>query len=64
MTRDEAYQQYEETLAKIDKLAHEAREEARTMLRDQLKTLREASHEELKSIRALEQKTKRSRKNA
>lgn len=59
ITRDEAFRQYEETLAKISKRAHEAREEARVTLREQLKTLREQAHEELKAIRVLEQKTKR-----
>ena len=61
ITRDEAFQQYKETLAKIDKQLYRAREEARTTLQEQLKTLREASHEELRAIRVLEQKTKRSR---
>ena len=36
-------------------------EEARATLREQLKTLRDTAHEELKAIRALEQKTKRSK---
>lgn len=58
MTKDEAFRQYEEALAKINKQAYEAREEARSTLRKQLKALREASHEELKAIRAIEQKTK------
>ena len=61
MTKEEAYQQYEETLARIDKQLHEVREEARTMLREQLKSLRDTAHEELRAIRKLEQKTKRSR---
>ncbi len=56
MTKDEAYQQYEETLAKIDIEAHEAKEQARNTLREQLKSLRDTAHEELKAIRALTQK--------
>ena len=60
MTKDELYQQYEETLALIAKQAHEANEKARTALREQLKILRDEAHEELKAIRILEQKTKRS----
>ena len=59
MIRDEAYQQYEEALAKIDKEVHEAREKARATLREQLKSLREKAHEDLKAIRVIEQKTKR-----
>ena len=60
ITRDEAFQQYEETLAKIGKQTHEAMEEARATLREQLKTLRNTHHEELKAIRAISQKIKRS----
>ena len=59
MTKDEVYQQYEETLAKIDKLAYEARKEARIALREHLKVLRNTAHEELKAIRTIEQKTRR-----
>ena len=59
MTQDELYQRYEEALAKIDKEAHEARENARLTLREQLKTLRDKAHQELKAIRTIEQKTKR-----
>ena len=55
MTRDEATREYEEAIAKIDV----ARERARITLRERLKILNEAAHEELKAIRALEQKTKR-----
>ena len=64
MIRDQAFQQYEETLGLIDKQAHEAREKARTTLREHLRTLREEAHGELKAIRTLEQKTKRSRQSA
>ena len=35
MTKDEAYQQYEETIAQINKQAYEARERARDILREQ-----------------------------
>jgi len=62
MKRDEAFKEFEETLAKINKQANEAREEARATFREQLEALREQAHEELRSIRVLEQKTKRSRK--
>ena len=57
--RDEAFLQYEETLARISKQSHEAMELARTTLRRKLKFLRLEAHEELKAIRVLEQKTKR-----
>ena len=59
MKREEAFKQYEETLAKIDKEARKAREEAKAILHDQLKTLQDIAHEELKAIRKLEQKTRR-----
>jgi len=62
MTRDEAYQQYQEALAKINKQAHEAKEEARTTLREQLKALQEAAHKDLKAIRAIDLRTRRSYK--
>lgn len=61
MTKDEAFQRYEGTLAKIDKQSHEASEEARVTLREQLNALREAGHKELKAIRVIEQKTKRAK---
>ncbi len=64
MRKDELFQQYERTLAEIDKQAHEAREKARITLREQLKILRDVAHSELNAIRKLEQKTKRGRKNA
>ena len=64
MTKDEAFQEYEEALAKIHQGAQAASEQARTILREQLKFLRDVAHSELKAIRKLEQKTKRSRKNA
>jgi len=59
ITRDEAFQQYEEALAKIDKEAHEARGAARTTFQSQLATIRKALHEDLKAVRAIQQKTKR-----
>ena len=58
MTRDEAFQPYEEALATINEEAQAARDNVRDILREQLKAFREASHEELKAIRVLEQKTK------
>jgi len=65
MTRDEAYQEYEEALAKIDQsisILNKARDKARATLRERLKALREQHHEELKAIRVLDQKAKRSKK--
>ena len=59
MIRDEAFQEYEATLARIDKQARETREAARVKLQERLKALRDAAHEELKAIRAITQKTKR-----
>ena len=61
MTKDEAFREYEEALARINMQAHEASDEARATLREQLKALREQSHKELKSIRVLAQKTKGSK---
>lgn len=61
MTKDVAYQRYKEALAKINKQACEAREDARATFREQLRVLRNASHEELKAIRVLEQQTKNER---
>ncbi len=57
MTKDEAFQEYEEAI----KLAYEAKEKARATLREQIENLRKAAHEELKALRVIEQKTKRSR---
>ena len=61
--KEQIFKEYEEVLAKIAKTAHEESEKARTALREQLKLLRDASHEELKAIRVFEQKTRRSKKN-
>ena len=61
MTRDEAFQQYEGVLARIGKQSQEATDAARATLREHLKVLREAAHTELKAIRTIEQKTKRSK---
>ena len=59
MTRDEAYREYEEALAEINKQARKATEKARATLHEQLKALRIAHHEELTATRTIEQKTKR-----
>ena len=64
MELTEVYQHYEEALAKIDNQAQEldkARKSARYIFRVHLKVLRDKAHEELKAIRILEQKTKRSK---
>ena len=58
MTKDEAFQEYEAELARIDQQSREATEEARAKLRKQLEVLRAIAHTELKSIRILEQKTR------
>ncbi|KKN21720.1 hypothetical protein LCGC14_0922600 [marine sediment metagenome] len=57
----EIYREYQKAIAKINKQAHEAGEEARATLQERLKALRESAHEELKAIRAVSQKTRRSR---
>ena len=62
MTKDEAYQEYEEALAKIDEQAKEATLKARATLHERLAIFRAEHHKELKAIRAISQKTKRSRK--
>lgn len=49
MTRDEAFQQYEDSLASINKKAFKDTEIARAILRGQLSELREKAHEELKA---------------
>ena len=59
------YQQYEETLDQLDKQAEELkakREQARLILKEQLKVLRKEAHKELKAIRTLDQKVKGSKK--
>ena len=59
MTRDEAFKLYEEALSKIDKEVQEARDREKAILHGRLAAIRVALHEELKAIRAIEQKTKR-----
>ena len=44
MTKDEAFQQYEEELDRIGKQYTETLEKARVTLKEQLKTIREASY--------------------
>jgi len=61
MNEVEAYQEYEETLDRINKNTHEAKEVARAILRERLETLRNNLHNELKVLRTIEQKTRRSR---
>lgn len=58
LTRDEAFQQYDEEIDQIDKQAHEAKEKAKATLWEQLNSLRIEHHNELKAIRLLTQKTK------
>ena len=59
MTRDEAFQEYQEALDKLSREYNRARDEARGRLNIQLVALRKEAHEELKAIRAISQKTKR-----
>lgn len=54
-TREGALQDYKETLTKLN----QQKEEARLRLREQLETIRNYHHRELKAIRILEQRTKR-----
>ena len=61
MTKDEAFQQYEETLHRLSQEYNKAMEEARATLREQLKTLRDKAHTELRDIRLIEQKTKKAK---
>ena len=61
ITKDEAFKQYEEALDLIDNEAHTAREKAKVTLHEQLTVIRETLHEELKAVRAISQKTKRSK---
>lgn len=58
-TQDDLYQQYEKILVEINCEAHKSKERARVILREKLKELRDAAHEELKSIRIIEQRTRR-----
>jgi len=58
MTKDEAYLEYEETMNKLDFAYQRAKDEARGKLNIQLKALRAQAHEELKALRALEQKAR------
>ena len=61
MSKEEVFKEYEKALARIDKQAHEAREEARATLQGQLKAIRDELHEELKTVRVISQKTRRSK---
>ena len=58
MTRDEAFEAYQETLSKIAEQSSKAMEEAKAILHERLKPLSNAAHEELKAIRTITQKTK------
>jgi len=58
MTKDEALQEYEEELARIDKRTQDARELARDIFNERMKTIRETLHEELKALRVISQKTR------
>ena len=63
MTRDEAFLQYEEALAKINEQAQKETNRARDTLRAQLKILQNNHHKELKAIRVITQKTRVSNKH-
>ena len=58
MTSEELFQEYEEAIAVIDRQANEAREQAKNTLREKLKALREAAHEELRAIYRIAQKVR------
>ena len=64
MTRQEAFLEYEKALAEITEQARKSTETARGKLREQLQVLRDNAHKELKAIRVIAQKTKRSKQNA
>lgn len=63
-TKDEVFQQYEETLVKISQEFSRAKKEARATLQGQLKAIRVSLHEELKAVRAIQQKTKGGKQDA
>jgi len=56
MTKDEAFQQYEETMKKLDKEYNYAKDTARGILNLNLKAIRFQLHEELKAVRAISQR--------
>lgn len=56
MTKDEAFQEYEEELARISGEFDRAKEKAKARLNANLKDIRATLHEELKAVRAIQQK--------
>ena len=58
MIKDEAFQQYEEEIARINQEARKAKEVVRAIFHEQAKAIQTRLHEELKTARAFEQKTK------
>ena len=58
MNRDEAFREYEEALSLVGEQTKVATEEAKSILHERLDAIRTAHHEELKAIRAMQQKTR------
>ena len=56
MTKDEAFQQYQETLAMISEEFYRAKAEAKATLNAHLKAIRAELHKELKAVRDIQQK--------
>ena len=56
MTKDEAFKEYEETMNKLDFAYQRARDEAKGKLNIQLQAIRATLHNELKAVRAIQQK--------
>ena len=56
MTKDEAFKEYEETMNKLDFASQRARDEAKGKLNIQLQAIRATLHNELKAVRAIQQK--------
>jgi len=54
-TRDEAFQEYQETMDKIDEDNNRKRAEAKLILNEHLATIRASLHKELKAVRDLQQ---------
>ena len=59
MTKDEAFQEYEEELDRLSREFNTAKEKAKATLNANLKAIRVRLHEELKAVRAIQQRTGR-----
>ena len=54
MTKDEAFQEYRETLERISAEFEQAKAQAKTLLNTRLSTIRAELHKELKGVRDIQ----------